>query len=177
MTWPARMEILGGRPRVVLDCAHNVASARAVVEKLRARVDALKRETQHIAHRQRTLVLEWADPPMSAGHWIPGIVEIAGGEPILAHPGASSQRLDWRNIRESEPEAIVVSPCGFGLKATKGAIDQLKAIPAWRGLEANVRGRVLALDGNAYFSRPGPRLVDAAEILARWYTTVAEYAG
>lgn len=152
-------------------------SARAVVEKLRARVDALKGQTQRLVHRPRTLVLEWTDPPMSAGHWIPGIVEIAGGAPILANPGANSQRLDWRTIAEAEPAAIVVSPCGFDLEATRATIDRLGENPAWQGLEAKRRGRTLAMDGNAYLSRPGPRLVDAAEILARWYTTVAEYAG
>ncbi|HEY2474661.1 MAG TPA: cobalamin-binding protein [Candidatus Cybelea sp.] len=159
------------------DVTGRTESARSVVENLSARVDALKGQTQRIAHRPRTLVLEWTDPPMSAGHWIPGLVDIAGGEPILAHPGANSQRLEWPAIVESQPEAIVVSPCGFDLEATRAAIDRLDENPAWRQLEARRRGRILAMDGNAYLSRPGPRLVDAAEILARWYTTVAEYAG
>lgn len=151
--------------------------AEALLETLRARAAALGVESQGRSHRPRTLTLEWTDPPMSAGHWIPGIVELAGGEPILANPGANSQRLEWAEIARAQPEAVVVSPCGFDLAATGRAIDQLDAVAHWRELDARRSGRVLAMDGNAYLSRPGPRLVDAAEILARWYTTVAEYAG
>jgi iron complex transport system substrate-binding protein len=129
------------------------------------------------AHRPRTLVLEWTDPPMSAGHWIPELIELAGGTPILANPGANSQRLEWGAIAAADPEAVVVAPCGFDLITTKWAIAELDRIDEWRLLPARQNGRVLALDGNAYLSRPGPRLVEATEIIERWYTELAEYAG
>ncbi len=152
--------------------------AEALLETLRARVAALgRRQSLGRSHRPRTLTLEWTDPPMSAGHWIPGVVGLAGGESILANPGANSQRLEWARIARAQPEAVVVSPCGFDLAATRRAVNRLDAVAHWRELDARRSGRVLAMDGNAYLSRPGPRLVDAAEILARWYTTVAEYAG
>jgi len=125
----------------------------------------------------RTLVLEWTDPPMSAGHWIPDILDLAGGSAVLANPGADSQRLQWCAIAAEDPEAIVVAPCGFDLVKTKRAIAELDAVREWDTLGAVKSGRVLALDGSAYLSRPGPRLVEAAEILARWYTSGAEYAG
>jgi iron complex transport system substrate-binding protein len=127
--------------------------------------------------RLRTLVLEWTDPPMSAGHWIPDLVEIAGGEPILSHRGENSQRLEWETIRASQPDAVVVAPCGFTLEKTQCAVEALVAVEAWTSLQAVRKGRILAMDGNAYLSRPGPRLVDATEMIAKWYTDIAEYAG
>jgi iron complex transport system substrate-binding protein len=151
--------------------------AEALLRSLRARVGALESESARRTRRPRTLTLEWTDPPMSAGHWIPGLVELAGGEPILGNPGANSQRLEWPAIAQARPEAVIVSPCGFDLPATRRAVAQLDAVAQWRELEVQRSGRILEMDGNAYLSRPGPRLVDAAEILARWYTTVAEYAG
>jgi iron complex transport system substrate-binding protein len=147
--------------------------AQSLVASLEARIAALQRG----AHRPQTLVLEWTDPPMSAGHWIPELIELAGGTPVLANPRANSQRLEWSAIAAADPEAVVVAPCGFDLAKTKSAIAQLDGIAQWRSLAACRSGRVLALDGNAYFSRPGPRLVDATEIVARWYTNRAEYAG
>jgi iron complex transport system substrate-binding protein len=151
--------------------------ARDLVARLEARVKALRARTAGAAKRPRTLVLEWTDPPMSAGHWIPELVELAGGIPVLAHPGAYSRRLEWTAIAQAEPEALIVAPCGFDLPRTRRAIEELDAIEPWRSLTARRARRVLALDGNAYLSRPGPRLVDAAEIVERWYTDGAEYAG
>jgi iron complex transport system substrate-binding protein len=163
--------------------------ARRLVATLEARIAILRRAT--LSHfdsaqcdnaaqgdkRPRTLVLEWTDPPMSAGHWIPELVELAGGLPVLANPGANSQRLEWSAIAAADPEAVIVAPCGFDLAKTQRAIAQLVDVDEWRCLQATRNGRVLALDGNAYMSRPGPRLVDATEIVARWYTVGAEYAG
>ncbi len=114
---------------------------------------------------------------MSAGHWIPELVEIAGGSPVLANSGGDSQRLAWQAIAAADPECVIVAPCGFDLAHTQRALAALDDVPQWRSLRARRERRVLALDGNAYLSRPGPRLVDAAEIVARWYTGGAEYAG
>ena len=116
----------------------------------------------------RVLFLEWSDPPMSAGHWIPELVELAGAEPVLADPLRNSRRLQWDEIAASDPDAIVVAPCGFRLERTLEAIAMLEDNATWRDLRAVREGRVLAMDGNAYASRPGPRLVDTAEIMAGW---------
>jgi iron complex transport system substrate-binding protein len=142
---------------------------------LRLRAEALRRRPEN--RRPRTLLLEWTDPPMSAGHWIPGLIELAGGTPILADPGANSRRLEWDAIAATDSDAVIVAPCGFDLAKTRSAIERLASVPQWRTLRAVREGRVLALDGNAYVSRPGPRLVDTAETIAQWYTSVAEYAG
>ncbi len=151
--------------------------ARDVVARLESRVAALRSRSARRKYRPRTLVLEWTDPPMSAGHWIPELIEFAGGVPVLANPGANSQRLEWTTIAAAEPEAVIVAPCGFDLAKTQRAIDELDGIEYWRSLAARRNEHVLALDGNAYLSRPGPRLVDSTEIVEQWYTSGAEYAG
>lgn len=147
--------------------------ARRLVANLDARLAALPNP----AARPRTLVLEWTDPPMGAGHWIPEVIERAGGRPILANPGVNSRRLEWAAIVAADPEAVIVAPCGFDLERTKRAVAELEGLETWKSLSARRSGRILALDGNAYLSRPGPRLVDSAEIIAQWYTSGAEYAG
>ena len=145
------------------------ANAHDVVASLEERVVALRNARSVDVPRPRTLVLEWTDPPMSAGHWIPELIELAGGEPVLANPGTDSKRLEWDAIAAADPDAVIVAPCGFDLAKTKAAIAELDATPQWRLLRAYRSGRVLALDGNAYLSRPGPRLVEASEIIAKWY--------
>jgi iron complex transport system substrate-binding protein len=141
------------------------AEAATLVAELRARV---ARVARHVAGRPRprTLVLEWTDPPMSGGHWTPGLVELAGGEPLLANPGANSQTLAWDAIARADPDVVLVAPCGFGMDATLRAIADMEAIAAWRDLRAYRTRRLYAIDGNAYVNRPGPRLVDTAELFA-----------
>jgi iron complex transport system substrate-binding protein len=151
------------------------AQARALLEGIEARTQALR--DRRPATRPRTLVLEWTDPPMSAGHWIPDVIALAGGSAVLADPGANSRRLDWDEIAASEPDAAIVSPCGFDLERSRHETAALDTVPQWQSLAARRRDRVLAMDGNAYLSRPGPRLIDAAEIIGRWYTSGAEHAG
>lgn len=139
--------------------------AATLLRDLHARVDAL-RARKRDRGRPRVLVLEWTDPPMSGGHWTPGLVELAGATPVLGNPGANSQAIDWATIAREDPDAIVVGPCGFDLARTHEAIAELGNIEAWRSLRAVREGSVHAIDGSAYLNRPGPRLVDTAEIIA-----------
>jgi iron complex transport system substrate-binding protein len=134
--------------------------AAAVVDGLRAREAAL-RETPR-ASQPRALILEWTDPPMSGGHWTPGLVELAGAIPLLAHPGANSQTLAWDAIARADPDVIVVVPCGFDLARARRAVDELAHNTTWNAL----RARTYVMDGNAYVNRPGPRLIDSAERFA-----------
>ena len=140
-------------------------AARDLVAALRERAAKLAR---HVAGRARprTLVLEWTDPPMSGGHWTPGLIELAGGEPLLANPGKNSQVLEWSAIAAADPDVILVAPCGYDLKKAQGAVAELDANAVWRGLRAVREGRVATIDGNAYVNRPGPRLIDSAELFA-----------
>ncbi|HTJ26592.1 MAG TPA: cobalamin-binding protein [Candidatus Limnocylindria bacterium] len=143
------------------------AEAERVVGALRARVVALRARVAGRA-RPRVLVLEWTDPPMSGGHWTPGLVELAGGEPILADPGANSRVLTWEAIVAADPDVVLVAPCGFDLARALDALEALRpdSARAFGSLRAVREGRAYALDGNAYVNRPGPRLVDTAELFA-----------
>jgi iron complex transport system substrate-binding protein len=143
----------------------HAAAAAAELEALRKRESALRQVMSGLA-RPSTLVLEWTDPPMSGGHWTPGLVELAGGTPVLSNPGADSQRLSWEAIAAADPDVVIVAPCGFGVAASMRAVSDLADIAAWNGLRAVRSGRVAIVDGNAYVNRPGPRLLDTAEIFA-----------
>ena len=139
--------------------------ARELIGELRKRAMAVRQCTSTLP-KPRTLVLEWTDPPMGAGHWTPGLVENAGGAPVLASPGANSKALSWDEIAAAHPDCIIVAPCGYGLSKTREAIAELRERPDWNALRAVREGRVFPVDGNAYVNRPGPRLVDTIEIFA-----------
>jgi iron complex transport system substrate-binding protein len=143
----------------------HTSGARALLEALSLRIEALR--AAEAKRRPRTLVLEWTDPPMGPGHWTPGLVELAGGTAILSNPGANSQRLEWETIAQADPDAIIVAPCGFDVARAHAALAELATIPEWTSLRAHREKRVHVVDGNAYVNRPGPRLVDTAEIFAR----------
>src|SRR5579875_2993338 len=137
-----------------------VAVGRATGTEARAR-EAVRRA---VAARPRpaTLALEWSDPPYNAGHWVPEMVRLAGGEPLLASAGVPSTRLAWEAIGRSRPEVVVFLPCGYGLDA---ACEEASALLASRPELAGAR-RLFAGDASGYFSRPGPRLVDGTAALA-----------
>lgn len=135
--------------------------ADAVMAGLRARVDAVRIAVSGL-ERPRVLALEWADPPFNAGHWVPQMVELAGGVPVLAAYATPSVRITWEAIREAAPDVLVYLPCGYSLAiAVQEAHDLVLPRPELRDVPT-----VVAAHGDAYFSRPGPRLVDGVEILA-----------
>jgi iron complex transport system substrate-binding protein len=139
-------------------------------EKVAALVERLARVEEVVAGlpRPRVCCIEWLDPPFSAGHWVPEMVRIAGGEEVLAGPGEPSARLLWEEVFEAAPEVLVLMPCGFDARrAFEEARRVLPGISGWNALPAVRKGRVWAVDANSYFSRPAPRLVEGVEILAR----------
>jgi iron complex transport system substrate-binding protein len=143
--------------------------AERLLRHLRARVGALReRVAARDGVRPRVLVLEWTDPPMSGGHWTPGLVELAGGEPVLGNPGANSRVLASDEIAAADPDVVIVAPCGFGLARAQHELAALPpaAAKAFASLRAVREGRAYAMDGNAFVNRPGPRLVDTAELFA-----------
>ncbi|HEY1680880.1 MAG TPA: cobalamin-binding protein [Candidatus Tumulicola sp.] len=167
---PSSLEQVLGTIVTLGELTNHADGAQTLLASLRRRIEGLRESNQVMKSHlvERVLFLEWTDPPMSAGHWIPELVELAGGDPVLADPLRNSRRLQWDEIAASDPDAIVVAPCGFGIEQTREAIALLNGNATWRGLRAVREGRVLAMDGNAYASRPGPRLVDTAEIMAGW---------
>jgi iron complex transport system substrate-binding protein len=140
-------------------------AANALVAALEARIAALRATPR--ATRPRTLIVEWADPPFTGGHWTPGLVEIAGGASVLGFPGARSQTVTWDAIAAADPDVVILAPCGYDLAQGRLAAHELRSNPVWAGLRAVREHRAFILDGNAYVNRPGPRLVDTAELFAR----------
>jgi iron complex transport system substrate-binding protein len=110
--------------------------------------------------------LEWVDPLYCGGHWIPQMLDWAGALDPNSRDGSDSVRIPWERVLAAEPEVIIVSPCGFATPKASRLAATLRERPGWRELPAVAAGRVFAVDANAYFARPGPRLVDAVELLA-----------
>ena len=110
--------------------------------------------------------MEWIDPPFCSGHWGPELVEMAGGEETLGKKGEASRRILWESVREAQPEVLVIACCGCTLARTLDDLPRLQRSAGWEGLPAVRNSRVYVVDGSAYFSRPGPRIVDSLEILA-----------
>ncbi|ELY41863.1 cobalamin-binding protein [Natronorubrum tibetense] len=142
--------------------------AREVRADLESRIDAVRNRTADLepAERPRVAIFDWTDPAMIAGHWTADLVEWAGGTYGLADPGERSRPREWTDIREYDPELIVVAPCGFGLTQTAENAADLTEREGWEDLTAVREGRVWAMDGHHYLNRPGPRLVDTLEALA-----------
>jgi len=138
---------------------------RNVVKALKQRVVAVIERECQVKRRPSVACVEWLDPLMAAGNWVPELVELAGGLNLFGEAGKHSPWLNWEAIQEHDPEVIVVLPCGFNLARTRAEIGALTGRPDWSKLRAVKSGRVALTDGNAFFNRPGPRLVESLEIL------------
>jgi iron complex transport system substrate-binding protein len=143
------------------------AEAGALVDGLRARIDALSAALSQVTRRPRTLVLEWLEPPFAPGHWVPEQVDLAGGDPGFAAAGEASRTTTATEISTFAPEAIVLAPCGFYTTDTLRQLPRARLPAGWSELPAVKDRNVWAVDATSYFSRPGPRVINGAEILAR----------
>ena len=141
--------------------------AKPTLDRLKSRLDTIS-ERVRVANVQKPTVvsLEWTEPLMLGANWIPELIEIAGGEPLLSMKGENSPYLFWESLIDVDPEIIVIMPCGFDLERTAKESKTLTKYSDWKALKAVKNKQVFITDGNAYFNRPGPRLVDSAEILA-----------
>jgi len=142
------------------------ARAQDLVDGIGARLAALRARTAALP-RPVVACVEWLDPPMTAANWIPEMVEIAGGAYPFAAAGAHSTTTSWGALVAAAPEVVVLMPCGFTIAQARRELPALLARPEWRALPAVRAGRASVVDGNAYFNRPGPRLLDSTELLAR----------
>jgi iron complex transport system substrate-binding protein len=141
-------------------------TAEREIAALEARVAAVAERSERMAVHPRVVLLEWIDPPFSSGHWSPELVRLAGGQEMVSESGQRSRTMDWREVVVAEPEVLVVACCGFDVARTMSDLPILSGFPGWNELPCVRSGRVYVVDGSAYFSRPGPRLVDSLEILA-----------
>ena len=150
-----------------------VAEALAVPERGRELIDTLQRRMTAIAEpargfpqRPTVACIEWIDPLMAAGNWMPELVEMAGGVNLFGSAGKHAPWMTWLELRDRDPDVIVVLPCGFEIERSRRDISALTGQPEWPRLRAVQNRRVYLADGNRYFNRPGPRLVESLEILA-----------
>jgi iron complex transport system substrate-binding protein len=142
------------------------AAASALRRSLLCRIDAIRRRTEILQDRPRVFAMEWVDPPFCGGHWMKELVEAAGGRDDLARLHRPSSRVDWNQVLDYAPEIIVLTCCGFDLNRCQRESEILSEFEGARDLPAAKVGRIYATDGSAYFSRPGPRIVESLEILA-----------
>jgi iron complex transport system substrate-binding protein len=175
---PRRPALLNLEPTTLRDMLDDIVrvgeatgrqdAAARLVAQLGERIERVKATVARVAARPRVGFLEWIDPPFNGGHWNPELVELAGGEDGLGRKGEDAVRIAWERVRLYAPEVLVISCCGFTAERARQDLPLLEAQPGYAELPAVKNGRVHVVDGNAYFSRPGPRLVDSLELLARF---------
>ena len=166
---PKKPEVVWLSPHTLTDIEENIRSVAAAAGKVEAGEAIIQSNSDRIqqvidavagAPKRRVAFLEWTDPLFSAGHWVPEMIELAGGHDPMGKNGADSVRISWEEVREGRPEVIVVSPCGYRLEQS---IELARTIQHVEGAE------VFAVDANAYFARPGPRVAEAIELLAHLF--------
>jgi iron complex transport system substrate-binding protein len=140
-------------------------AGEALVSDMQARISALSRRVAN-APRPRVAFIEWVEPLMAGGNWMPELIEAAGGDNLFGTAGKHSDWMQWQELAAADPDIILVAPCGYGLDRCLEELPLLQAKPGWSDLKAVRSGRVYFADGNAYFNRHGPRLADSAEIIA-----------
>ncbi|MBA2688776.1 MAG: cobalamin-binding protein [Gemmatimonadaceae bacterium] len=166
---PQKPELVWLSPQTLADIEENIlqvgeasgyrANAEGIIKSNRARIADVQAAVS--AERVRRVVfLEWTEPLFSAGHWVPEMIELAGGHDPLGKPGTDSVRMTWEEVRGANPEIIIVSPCGYRLDQSRELAAALDKIPG---------AKVFAVDANAYFARPGPRIAEAIELLAHLF--------
>jgi len=174
-TLPSKPEVIWLAPHSLEEIFHNLRELGKVADRsdeadkiIRSARGRIQRTTELVRHepRPRVLCLEWTDPYYCCGHWVPEMVEIAGGEDALGRKGADSVRIPWAEIVAWSPEVLIVSPCGFDTGKAIELARQLLKQPGWSKIPAVRHDRVFAVDANSYFARPGPRVVDGFELLA-----------
>jgi len=147
--------------------ALNVTDAGdALLEELHERVDIIRHKLKFNESKPTVACIEWLEPLMLSGNWVPDLVSAAGGVSILTQTGKHSPYVNWEDIRLQDPDVLIVMPCGFSIGRTLKEIDILLHLPGFNELKAVKNNRVYIADGNQYFNRPGPRIVDSIEILA-----------
>jgi iron complex transport system substrate-binding protein len=144
----------------------NRGNGEVVAAALRQRMSEIHTRTAQLERRPRVAVIEWIEPLMAAGNWMPTLVDMAGGQNLFGKAGEHSPWMTLDELERSDPDVVVVAACGFGLERTRREMHPLTDRPQWRALTAVTEGQVFLTDGHHFFNRPGPRLVESLEILA-----------
>jgi iron complex transport system substrate-binding protein len=170
-------KIVSLAPTTLADVLHDIETvgtaagkereAAALVTDLKRRIARVREQAARSDTRPRVACIEWLDPIFNAGHWVPEMVELAGGAAGLANKGERSKEISWDAVRAFAPDVIVLMPCGFDVERSLKEVALLSRLDGWSELPAVKNGRVYAVNGSAYFNRSGPRLIDGIEILAQ----------
>lgn len=152
--------------QLVADALEVPERGREVVAALRGRIDAVARRARQASTRPTVACIEWVEPLMAAGNWMPTLVELAGGTNLFGTAGKHSPWMTFDELCARDPELILILPCGYDIARARQDLPFLERQPRWRDLRAVKSGRVYVADGNQYFNRPGPRVVESLEILA-----------
>lgn len=173
---PDRPEVLNLEPMTldeVFECldlvgqkAGAASQAAAAVARLRSRVEVVERRSQAIRSPLGVVLLEWIDPLFCSGHWTPDLIRLAGGIELIGQATQPSRQIAWEEVLRADPDAIVIACCGFDVERTRKDLPMLRSQEGFSDLRCVRSGRVFVVDGNASFSRPGPRLVESLELLA-----------
>jgi iron complex transport system substrate-binding protein len=166
---PSKPDVLWLTPRTIREIEQNILDigratgrlleAESLIDENRERIAKVKSKVADRPAR-RVAFLEWTDPLFSPGHWVPEMIELAGGDDPLGHRGGDSRRISWESVAAGNPEIIIAAPCGYGLEQSRGAASTIDQIPG---------ARVVAVDANAYFARPGPRVAEGIELLGHLF--------
>ena len=152
--------------RRVADALGTPDRAERLIALLQSRISEITQRAQQLSTNPTVACIEWIEPLMAAGNWMPELVAMAGGENLFGEAGKHSPWMTWEELIAKNPDVIFVSPCGFDIPRTMQEMNLLSGKPEWEKLNAVQSGRVFVADGNQYFNRPGPRLVESLEILA-----------
>jgi iron complex transport system substrate-binding protein len=171
-----RPEVVSLRPNSLADVWQDIARVASALDReregvhliteMQERMGRIAKDTRAVPNKPTVACIEWIDPIMAAGNWMPELVEMAGGINLFGEAGQHSPWMTWESLRDADPDVIFVSPCGYDIATTRREMAGLTSRPGWNDLRAVREGRVALADGNQYFHRPGPRLVESLEILA-----------
>jgi len=163
---PNALEDIWSDIRRVASACHVVSKGEHVVGALQSRMQQIFSQAKQSPHRPRVACIEWHEPLMAAGNWVPELIELAGGENLFGKAGLHSPWMNWEDLAASDPDVIVTTPCGFDLERTRREMYWLTDRPEWGKLRAVQNAEVYLADGNQYMNRPGPRIVESLQIFA-----------
>ncbi|MBS1502433.1 MAG: cobalamin-binding protein [Bacteroidetes bacterium] len=163
---PARLEDIFANISEVAEALYFPSNGERLLEDLRERVDIIRHKLKFVDTKPTVACIEWLEPLMVSGNWVPELVEIGGGKPLLAENGKHSPYVQWEDVIAADPDIIIAMPCGFSIARTMKEMHILLQKPGFTDMKAIKNNNLFIADGNQYFNRPGPRIVDSIEILA-----------
>ncbi len=163
---PNRLEDIWNDVAMVASAMKIPDRGQKLIDACKARMSAVAQKTASLTPKPRVACIEWIDPLMAAGNWMPELVEMAGGINLFGQAGTHSPWMEWNDLLEKDPDVLVILPCGFDLPRVQKEMSALTTRKEWPSLRAVKEKKVFLTDGNQYFNRPGPRMVESLEILA-----------